>query len=173
MTDLRFPIGPYKHRAGSAADHAAWIEQIAALPVRLREAVEGLTDAQLDTPYRPGGWTVRQVVHHVADSHINSYMRFRLAMTETYPTIKPYEEKAWAELPDARTADIAVSLTLLESLHDRWVLLLRSFDEKDFARTLNHPETGILDLDFLTGMYAWHCRHHVAHVTGLRLREGW
>ena len=173
MSDLRYPIGPYQHRPGSPADHAAWIDDIAALPARLREAVAGLDHMQLDTPYRPGGWTVRQVVHHLADSHINSYVRFRLALTEDSPTIKPYDQAAWARLPDALTGGVAVSLTLLESLHDRWVRLLRSLHEKDFARTLYHPEAGTLDLDYLTGMYAWHCRHHVAHVTELRLREGW
>ena len=173
MPDPRYPIGPFTHHPGSAADHAAWIDDIAALPARLREAVAGLDEAQLDTPYRPGGWTVRQVVHHLADSHINSYVRFRLALTESNPTIKPYEERVWAALPDARSADVAVSLTLLDALHARWVQLLRSLHEPDFAKTIHHPEAGTLDLDCLTAMYAWHSRHHVAHVTELRKREGW
>jgi len=173
MTELRYPIGKFEHRPGTAADRAQWIEDIETLPDRLRDAVAGLSDAQLDTPYRPGGWTVRQLVHHLADSHINSYVRFRLAVTEHEPTIRPYDQESWAELPDARTGDVEVSITLLDSLHERWVRLLRSFDEGDFARKLHHPESGTLDLDYLTAMYAWHCRHHVAHVTELRKKEGW
>ena len=173
MSDPRYPIGPFDHHPGSAADHAMWIGQIATLPGQLRDAVAGLDDAQLDTPYRAGGWTVRQVVHHVADSHMNAYVRFRLALTEDEPTVKPYEEARWAELADARAADVAVSLTLLESLHARWTQLLRSLEEPDFTRRINHPQAGMLDLDFLTAMYAWHGRHHVAHVTELRQREGW
>jgi hypothetical protein len=174
MTDPRYPIGRFQHHGpGTPARREAWIADIAALPSRLREAVAGLSDAQLDTPYRPGGWTVRQVVHHLADSHINSYVRFRLTVTEHEPTIKPYEEARWAELPDARTGDVAVSLGLLEHLHDRWVRLLRSLAPSDFDRKLHHPESGTLDLHYLTDMYAWHCRHHLAHVLELRKREGW
>jgi hypothetical protein len=175
VTDLRYPIGKFEHRGpGTAAQREAWIEDIAALPRRLREAVAGLDDAQLDTPYRPGGWTVRQVVHHLADSHINSYVRFRLAVTEDGPTIKPYQQHLWAELPDARTADIAVSLGLLEHLHDRWVRLLRTFGAADFARPFRHPErNALLDVDWMVQMYSWHGRHHVAHITELRRREGW
>jgi hypothetical protein len=175
MPDLRYPIGKFEYKGpGTPAQRDACIADIAALPRRLREAVAGLNDAQLDTPYRPGGWTVRQVVHHLADSHINSYVRFRLAVTENEPTIKPYEESLWAELPDARTADIAVSLGLLEHLHDRWVRLLGTFDAATYARRFRHPEhNGPLDVDWLVQMYAWHCRHHVAHVTELRKRERW
>jgi len=173
VSDLRYPIGRFEHHAGTPEERARWIADIAALPARLREAVTGLKDAQLDTPYRPGGWTVRQVVHHLADSHVNSFVRFRLALTEDAPTIKPYEEARWAELPDARTGDIGVSLTLLEALHDRWVHLLRTLEDAEFGRTIHHPEAGTLDLDYLTSMYAWHGRHHVAHVTELRKREGW
>ena len=136
-------------------------------------AVAGLDDRQLDTPYRPGGWTVRQVVHHYADSHANSYVRFRLALTEDAPVIKPYDEQRWAELPDAKSAPISVSLTLLSALHQRWVLLLRSLDDQTFARTFIHPELGEMRLDKTLGLYAWHCHHHVAHITNLRARQGW
>jgi hypothetical protein len=175
MSDLRYPIGPFDYKGpATPAQRQACIEDIAKLPGRLGESVKGLDAEQLDTLYRPGGWTVRQVVHHVADSHINSYVRFRLAITEDEPTIKPYQEHLWAELPDARTADIAISLGLLEHLHDRWVRLLRSFQPADFARRFRHPEhDGPLDVDWLVQLYGWHCRHHVAHITELRRRESW
>lgn len=132
-----------------------------------------MCDGQLDTPYRPGGWTVRQVVHHLADSHLNSYQRFRLALTERSPLIKPYDETAWAELPDAKTAPIAVSLSLLDGLHARWIALLRSLDEDGFARTFRHPELGEKRLDWTLGLYAWHSRHHLAHIRNLRQRMDW
>jgi hypothetical protein len=135
--------------------------------------VEGLDDAQLDTPYRPEGWTVRQLVHHVADSHMNSYVRFRLAVTEDTPTIKPYDEKAWANLPDAATAPLEPSLELVEALHRRWLLLLQSFGPAEWSRTFRHPERGVSRLDVTALLYGWHGRHHVAHVTELRKREGW
>lgn len=175
MTDLRFPIGKFDAAAPITAEsRAAAIAEIAALPQRLRAAVAGLSDAQLDTPYRPEGWTVRQLVHHVADSHLNAYIRPRLALTEDNPTIKPYKEQKWAELPDARTAPIEPSLRMLDAVHERWVMLLRATSEADFARTVFHPESSrTMSVDFLTAMYAWHCRHHVAHVTELRAREGW
>jgi uncharacterized damage-inducible protein DinB len=154
---------------------AAWlagIRQIAELPARLRAAVAGLTDAQLDTPYRPDGWTVRQVAHHVADSHINAYVRLKLGLTESEPLIKTYEEALWANLPDSR-APIGHSLDLLEALHRRWVLLLEQTPAADLARTVRHPDLGLVRLEQLMALYAWHGPHHVAHVTGLRERMGW
>lgn len=172
--DLSYPIGKF-HWSGRATpeQRAQRIEQIAACPPELRAAVAGLDDAQLDTHYRDGGWTVRQVVHHVPDSHINAYVRFKLALTEDKPTIKPYDQDAWAQLPDSRTAPIQMSLDLLERVHERWVLVLRAMQDKDFARLINHPESGVQLLDRVLAMYAWHGRHHVAHVTSLRERRGW
>jgi hypothetical protein len=150
------------------------IEQIAATPGKLRIAVAGLDRAQLDTPYREGGWTVRQVIHHVPDSHLNAYVRLKLALTEDGPVIRPYDEALWAALEDSRQTPVEVSLTLLDSLHARWVTLLRSLGADDFRRTLRHPDhSGILTVDWLTALYAWHGRHHVAHVTSLRERLGW
>lgn len=173
-TDLRYPIGKFTPPATSTADdRGRRIDEIAGLPGALRAAVGGLSPEQLDTPYRPGGWTVRQVVHHVPDSHINAYVRFRLALTEREPTIRPYEEARWAELEDARTLPPDVSLALLDALHDRWVTLLRALPDDAWPRTLNHPESGMHDLDWLLALYAWHGRHHVAHVTALRERMGW
>jgi hypothetical protein len=150
------------------------IDEIAALPKRMREAVSGLTDAQLDTPYRPGGWTVRQVVHHVPDSHVNAYIRLKLALTEEAPTIKPYDEKTWAMLADSRLP-VEISLTLLDSVHARWVALCRDLNASDWARTFNHPEypEGPRTIDWLVQVYAWHSNHHLAHITSLRKREGW
>jgi len=175
MTDLRYPIGKFEAPTGPLAQdqRAAMIDQIAAAPEALRKAVAGLTAAQLDTPYRDGGWTVRQVVHHLPDSHLNAYVRFKLALTEDEPTIKPYDQERWADLPDGRTGSVEVSLAILEGLHERWVRLLRSLGPAEFARKLNHPEMGILDLDYLAAMYAWHGKHHTAHVTALRDRKGW
>lgn len=172
--DLRYPIGGPKLSAqlDDAARREA-IEAIAATPANLRAAVEGLSDEQLDTPYRPGGWTVRQLVHHVPDSHLNAYIRFKWALTEEQPRIKTYEEARWAELPDTRATPPEVSLTLLESLHERWVRLLRAMAPEDFQRQLDHPEKGLLTLDSMLGLYSWHGRHHVAHVTRLRERMGW
>jgi hypothetical protein len=150
------------------------IEEIAALPGRMREAVAGLGDIQLDTPYRPGGWTVRQVVHHVPDSHVHAYIRLKLALTEDAPTIKPYDEKTWAMLADSRLP-VEVSLTLLDSIHARWVALCRNLKASDWARTFNHPEypEGPRTIDWLVQVYAWHSNHHLAHITSLRKREGW
>lgn len=173
-TELSYPIGRYRRPAAfTDASRAAAVAAIAAAPAKLREAVHGLTDAQLDTPYRPGGWTVRQLVHHVADSHLNAYVRTRLAATEDNPTIKPYDEQKWAELPDAKALPVSVSLALLASMHERWVTLLHTFRAAEFARTLVHPENGPMTLDALTELYAWHGAHHVAHVTALRARSGW
>jgi hypothetical protein len=174
MDDLRYPIGTFRVDGEiTAARRAEWIDQIAAVPAQLRDALSGLSDDQLATPYRPGGWTLRQVAHHVPDSHMNSYVRFRLALTEDEPTIKPYQEDRWAELPDARTLPVNVSLDLLDSLHTRWVVLLRSLAESDWKRAFRHPELGLMALEKNLALYAWHGRHHVAHVTSLRARMGW
>jgi hypothetical protein len=172
--DLRYPIGSFK-LDGSPTDEQIKqaINEIAEAPAKLRAAVEGLTSEQLETPYRPGGWTVRQVVHHVPDSHLNSYCRFKLALTEDEPTIKAYHEDRWAELEDSRTTPIEVSLAMLESLHKRWVLLMKSLAPADFARTFRHPEIGLVSLAKNVCLYGWHGRHHVAHITSLRERMGW
>jgi hypothetical protein len=172
--DLRYPIGRFDVSAPVAVEsRPRLIEQIEAAPGGLREAVRGLNEEQLDTPYRPGGWTVRQTVHHVADSHINSYVRLRLALTEDEPVIKPYDEAKWADLADARTLPVEISLDLLDNLHRRWVVLLRSLSDADFARTFRHPEVGLLRLDTNLALYAWHGQHHTAHITALRERNGW
>lgn len=172
--DPRYPVGRFERRPSvSATERASHIDTVAALPRSMRAAVHGLTDAQLDTPYRDGGWTVRQVVHHVADSHSNASIRFRLALTENEPTIKTYDEAEWAKLTDARTLPVAPSLQLLEGLHTRWVVLLRAMTDQDYARTLNHPEHGRMSLSDLLQLYEWHCRHHVAHITRLRERSRW
>lgn len=174
MDDLRYPIGPFRFDpAVSDATRRSAIETIAETPLNLRDAVGGLNDQRLDTPYRPDGWTVRQVVHHVADSHLNAYVRFRLALTEEEPLVRPYDERQWAELRDARGAPVEVSLVLLEALHDRWVRLLSSLPSAAMGRTLRHPEHGLLTVDHLLQMYAWHGRHHVAHITRLRERREW
>ncbi len=174
MSDLSYPIGKFQWTgASSEADRRKFIAQIEEAPAKLRAAVEGLTDAQLDTPYRDGGWTVRQVVHHLPDSHMNAYVRFKLAVTESEPTVKTYEQERWAELVDARSAPIEPSLALLESLHQRFVMFLKSLTAADYARKLKHPELGEVDLDRYLAMYAWHGRHHVAHITSLRERRRW
>src|SRR5579863_1490198 len=174
MEDLRYPVGDFRFpESVSARELATFIEQIAETPAHMRTAVAGLSDSQLDTPYRPGGWTVRQLAHHVPDSHINSYTRFRLALTEDEPVIKPYEEALWAELVDARTLPIEPSLVLLESLHARWVPLLRSLSDAQWKRTFRHPALGLVRLEQNAALYAWHGRHHVAHITALRKRNGW
>ncbi len=171
--DLRYPIGRFKPLPSSLpSDRAAHIEALRELPERLRAAVNGLDNAQLDTPYREGGWTVRQVVHHVADSHANSYIRFKLALTEYEPTIKPYDEAAWAQLPDSRMP-AEVSLALTDALHQRWVALLESLTDKDFRKKFIHPERGLEDLATTLALYAWHSRHHTAHIANLRARMGW
>jgi hypothetical protein len=172
---LRFPIGRFGYTGPlSPAERLDCIERIERAPAAIRATVQGLSDAQLDTPYRAGGWTVRQVAHHVPDSHLNAYTRFRLALTEPTPTIRPYYEDRWAELPDARRAPVEVSLALLESLHRRWVLLLRQLAPSDWERRYLHPEHGReWALDEVLAMYAWHGEHHAAHITGLRERLGW
>ncbi len=171
--DLRYPIGKFSGKAaGNDAERQECLKAIEEAPAKLRAAVQELSEQQLDTPYREGGWTVRQVVHHLPDSHLNSYVRFKLALTETEPTIKPYYEDRWAGLPDSKMP-IQVSLTLLDSLHQRWVNLLRSFKSEDWKKTLRHPELGVMTLDKMLALYAWHGRHHVAHITALRDRMGW
>jgi uncharacterized damage-inducible protein DinB len=173
MADLQYPVGHSPSVASfSPAEREERIAQIASAPELLRRAVAGLDDRQLDTPYREGGWTVRQVVHHVPESHMNAYIRFKLALTEDVPTIKPYDQTRWSERPDAR-GPIAPSLALLTALHERWVLVLREMSPAEFARRLNHPESGILTLDGMLAMYSWHGRHHTAHITTLRERMGW
>lgn len=172
--DLRYPIGSFQPVLPStSALREAALGDLAGLPRRMRDAVEGLDDARLDTPYRPGGWTVRQVVHHVADSHIHGFIRVKLTLTEDTPTIKPYDENAWAGLPDARLP-IAVSLGILDHVHVRWLALYADLDPSAFERTFVHPEFGeTYSLDRHLQLYAWHSRHHVAHITALRVREGW
>ena len=175
MDDLRYPTGRFQRPAAalSPAERRRHIETIAGTPAAMRKAVQGLTDAQLDTPYRPGGWTARQVVHHVPDSHMNAYVRFKLALTEERPTIKPYDENRWAALGDVVATPIATSLALLDALHERWVLLLGGIAQGDFERPFVHPENGPMTLDQLLALYAWHGPHHVAHITNLRERSGW
>ncbi|MEM9556131.1 MAG: YfiT family bacillithiol transferase [Acidobacteriota bacterium] len=174
MNDLRYPIGQFDHEGPvSDAELEAWIDQIEALPGALRAAVDGLDDAQLDTRYRPGGWTLRQVVHHVPDSHLNAYIRFKWALTETEPIIKAYDEVGWAALADIPSVPISTSLDLLAALHARWVLLLRSLTRDDLARGFIHPDSGPVQLAWNVGNYAWHGRHHLAHITTTIDREGW
>ena len=172
--DLSFPIGRFEWTGPSSVNQRnRFIDEIAAAPTRLRTSIAGLSTEQLDTPYRPGGWTVRQVVHHVPESHMNSYIRFKLALTEDAPTIKPYDEARWAELADVRVTPLEVSLTLLQSLHERWVTLLRTLSEADFSRQFKHPDIGVISLDRNLALYAWHGKHHVAHITSLRDRMNW
>jgi len=173
MDDLRYPIGRLvRPESLTPEERRGAIATIAATPGNLRAAVAGLSEAQLDTPYRPDGWTVRQVVHHVPDSHMNAYVRFKLALTEDEPTIRPYMEERWARLPDS-SEPIATSLALLEVLHERWVKVLSAMSPEDWARTYRHPESGVHKLDALLATYAWHGPHHVAHITSLRQRQGW
>jgi hypothetical protein len=174
MDDPRYPIGRFQWPAETgAAARAEWLDALAALPGQLRAAVQGLPADRLDTPYRDGGWTVRQVVHHVPDSHLNAYVRCKLALTEDDPTIRPYDEGAWAVLPDSALCDVDVSLDLLASLHARWLVLLRSLDDAAFARTWLHPEHNRrFTVAVTAALYAWHGRHHVAHITRLAERLG-
>jgi len=178
MTDLQYPIGKFQwvepqteeQRADHRAEH---IQTLAKLPAQMRAAVQGLRPDQLDTPYRPEGWTVRQVVHHVPDSHLNAYIRFKLALTEEQPQIKAYKEAEWAKLADSTITPVEVSLQLLAALHSRWVDLLQAMGPSDFERTLYHPERGALTLEHMLAMYAWHSDHHLAHITALRERMNW
>jgi uncharacterized damage-inducible protein DinB len=173
LDDLRFPVGRFSPPASTLPGiRVAHIQTLRMLPGVLRTAVAGLNDAQLDTPYREGGWTVRQVVHHVPDSHAMCYTRFKLALTEDWPTIKPYDEAAWANLADSKLP-IEVSLAMLEAVHGRWVALLESMTEEDFQKGFTHPERGSQKLVTTLALYDWHSRHHTAHITGLRARQGW
>jgi len=174
MTDPRYPVGRFVPPTTFSPElRAEFISQIADTPGTLRAAVAGLSEPQRRTPYREGGWTVAQVVHHVPDSHMNAYTRFKLAVTEDDPAVKAYDEALWAELPDASAADLSASLALLESLHRRWVVFLRSLTGEQFERTFQHPEIGNVTLNRNLALYAWHGRHHVAHITSLRERMGW
>jgi DinB superfamily len=174
MSDLRYPVGPFAPVAPATDEsRQACIRDIAEAPAAIRRALQGLSEPQLDTPYRPGGWTVRQVVHHVPDSHMNAYCRFKFALTEHNPAIKAYDEAAWARVADTARTPPEVSLAMLDALHQRWVILLESMNAGDFARSLQHPEKGSITLDWMLQLYAWHGRHHAAHITELRKREGW
>ena len=173
-TDPRYPVGKF-HRPDTytEASRAASLATIAGLPAALRKAVSGLSDKQLDTPYREGGWTVRQVVHHIADSHVNAYIRTRFTLTSEKPTIMPYPEAVWAELADAKSAPVEASLSILDGLHARWAMLLRAQKTDAFARAFIHPEHGERTLDWMVDMYGWHCRHHTAHIIELRKSKNW
>jgi uncharacterized damage-inducible protein DinB len=174
MSDLRYPVGEFVARATiTQTERQELIASLDATPTKLREAIANLTAEQLETPYRPDGWTVRQTVHHVADSHINAYVRFRLGLTEEMPTVKPYDENRWAQLEDGRHADPEISLRLLDAVHQRWTILLRSLPPAEFAKMLRHPESGVMSLDTVLQSYEWHGRHHVAHINSLRQRMGW
>jgi hypothetical protein len=172
--DPRYPIGKFKFDVPpTAEERSTLIADIEKAPLALRAAVAGLTPQQIETPYRDGGWTVKQVVHHVPDSHMNAYIRFKLALTEDEPTIKPYEEARWAELGDSRSTPLEISLSLMDSLHDRWAHVLKAIQPEQWKRKFRHPEMGVLTLDKALIIYAWHGKHHVAHITELRKRKGW
>jgi hypothetical protein len=174
MSDARFPIGKFHYEGPPSADQRRkFIAEIEQTPAAVRAAIQGLSPKQLDTPYRDGGWTVRQVVHHVPESHMNAYIRFKLALTEDEPTIKPYAEDRWARLPDVQTTAVEISLALLENLHARWVVLLRTLQEPEWKRTFVHPEMGVVSLEKNLALYAWHGKHHTAHITELRKRMQW
>jgi uncharacterized damage-inducible protein DinB len=174
LDELRYPIGPFEAPEVVTDEHvAAWIDEIESFPAALRAVVEPLSSEQLDTPYREGGWTVRQVVHHLADSHMNSFIRFKWALTEDRPTIKAYFEDRWAKLPDTSSVPTAASLQQREAVHARWAGLLRGLDDEQLQREFVHPESGDVRLDANIGIYAWHGRHHLAHITSLAEREGW
>ena len=174
MTDIRYPVGPCVWPTEvSAEERRAHIRDIAEMPAKLRAAVAGLAPQHLDIPYRDGGWTIRQMVHHIPDSHMNSYIRFKLALTEDQPTIKPYDEARWADMTEARTAPLEISLDLADALHRRWVLMLEDMQPADFDRALKHPEVGLLTLQSMVAAYGWHSRHHVAQILATRVRMGW
>ncbi len=173
-TDLRYPTGIYQPKPFSDAQKEEWLAEIKFLPHRLEAALNNLDEAQLQTPYREGGWTVHQLVHHIADSHINAYCRFKLGYTEQNPTIRTYEEKAWAQTSDVQGLPVNISVTLLFALHERWHYFLKNLTAHDWQKTVYHPEHKMeLTLWHLLGLYAWHCRHHVAHITALRDRMNW
>lgn len=174
MNDLRYPIGKFSYGGSPSEDQRrTFCDQIAETPANLQAAVKGLSEQQLEAPYRPEGWSVRQVVHHVPESHMNAYIRFKLGLTEDDPTIKPYAEDRWAQTPDVKATPVEVSLALLDSLHDRWVRLLRLLGPAEWKRTFRHPELGPMTLEKTLALYAWHGRHHVAHITELRKRMSW
>ncbi len=175
MDSVRYPVGKFeKPDKILKSDVSRWCKEIERLPRDLKKLVAGLNDQQLDTPYREGGWTVRQVIHHLADSHINAYCRIKLALTEDNPTVKPYEEKLWAELSDAKTADIKFSMQILAGIHKRWGLAIRAMSKDDYKRTFFHPANGRnQSIGEIIGMYAWHCRHHFAHIQNLKTAKGW
>ena len=172
--DLRFPIGPFEHVDELTPEQRMRkIAEIESAPLRLEQAIRGLGKIQLDTPYRPGGWTVRQVVHHLPDSHLNGYLRMKWALTEDEPLIKPYDQDAWSTLPDAREGGIDMSLALFDAIHRRWAHVLLSLTPQQFERRLNHPESGMMTIDYLLADYAWHGRHHIAQIKSLRERMNW
>jgi DinB superfamily len=171
--DLRFPVGKFEKIEVTDQLRQQFIKTIEELPKKLRDSVKGLNEEQLETPYRPEGWTVRQVVHHLADSHSNSLIRFKLALTEDIPPIKPYMEDKWAELADSKHAPIELSLNLIDGLHARWTLVLKAMTAEDFDRNLFHPEHGEVSLNYMLSLYDWHCRHHLAHITELKKRNQW
>lgn len=175
LDQLRYPVGKFAFKADADdKEIRSWISEIEQMPVHLKNAVKGLSEAQINTPYRDGGWTVRQVVHHLADSHMNAYMRFKLALTEDKPTIKPYLEKAWAEMDDSLNLPIDISISILEPLHTRWVYMLKNIKASEFDRSVFHPESKReMSVKFLMALYAWHSRHHVAHIAELRKRNKW
>lgn len=169
MEHLQFPVGKFQRpEATDAAQRKQWIDRIAETPRKVRDATRGFSEQQWDTPYRPGGWTARQVVHHVPDSHMNAYVRLKMALTEDEPTIKPYEEARWAELPDTKETPVEVSLSMLELLHDRWTRLMRALSDEQWQRTYRHPELGVMRLDQMLALYAWHSAHHTGHLENIR-----
>lgn len=174
MSDQRYPIGQYEPQPFSEGQKEAWLADIRFLPNAVEAAIHNLDEGQLHTPYRDGGWTVHQLVHHIADSHMNGYIRFKLGYTETAPVIKPYDEGAWALTEDVKTLPVNISITILYAVHRRWSVFLESFKEEDWQRTIFHPEHKMeMSLWYLLGLYAWHSRHHTAHITALRERMGW
>jgi len=174
MTDIRYPIGPLKiDDTITREKRLKYLDQFAETPAMLRQAVTGLASSQLDTPYRPQGWTIRQVAHHLADSHMNAYVRFKMALTEDNPTVKSYEQERWAELEDSHTAPVEDTLSVFDGLYRRWIILLRSLSPEGFARTLNHPDWGTIRLDCYLSICVWHGIHHIAHIKGMRQRMNW
>lgn len=175
MDDLRYPTGRFTPKGAplTSQERADFTARVAGLPAELRRAVAGLTDGQLDTPYREGGWSPRQIAHHVADSHLNAFVRFKLALTEDMPTIRPYDQEGWAAQADVLGVPVEASVEIVQGLHQRWVRLLGALTPSGFSRRLVHPEIGEIDLDFLLSLYAWHGHHHVTQIVALRQRQGW